>query len=148
MRCCRRNGKRRRFQKKIEEALKKRILHLDDTSKFERNPYAKSPILRYMKDRCRRQGVVYVACVPPGMGKTTACYAFLRKYAANKSLFLSPPDSSHIYIDNMLTHFGLENEKAPSGFVIGLINAMDQSYRADTPSYLLLDEFMPQGPNQ
>jgi isochorismate hydrolase len=72
-------------KEKIKEALKKRILHLDDTSKFERKPYAKSPILRYMKERCRRQRVVYVAFVLPGMG-TTACYAFLQKYAAKKSL--------------------------------------------------------------
>jgi hypothetical protein len=139
-------------KEKIKQALKKRILHLDDTStKFERRPYAKSHILRYTKERCRRQGVVYAAFVPHGMGKTTACYAFLQKYAANKFLFLSPPDSSQTYVDNILnidsTLFGLEKEKAASGFVTGLIDAMDQPHPYNKPPYLLLDEFMPQGPN-
>jgi hypothetical protein len=59
-----------------------------------------------------------------------------------------PPESSLTYIDNMLTLFGLEKGKAPSGFVTGLLDAMDKPYPADRPSFLLLDEFMPQGPNQ
>jgi hypothetical protein len=134
-------------KKTIEEKVKQRAV-LGSCDEMDRTAYAASPILKQLKERSQI-GVVNVAYVPPCMGKTTACHAILKKYVkegTNRGLCFSPNDDSRPYLEHMVTLLGFtNNEKPPVGLVAGLVKALQVS-RNGSPSFLVLDDFMPFGP--
>ena len=80
---------------------KKRFLHSSDVDAYKRRPqYASSQILQYMRERCTCPGTVYVAYVPPRMGKTTACVAHIER---NGGLCFSPADFGKPFLQSMLS---------------------------------------------
>jgi len=138
-------------KRKVKRGLEKRFLLTSDVDASKRRPrYASSPILQYMRERCTCPGTVYVAYVPPRMGKTTACVAHIEMYVRkglNGGLCFSPADSGKPYLQNMLTLLDLKDYSNPPSGLVDLI-ARELASPAGVPtSYLLLDEFMSKGIN-
>jgi hypothetical protein len=169
---------------KIKDAIEKRILfpnnneststsrrrtsssnHSNPGTESKNKRYTMSPILKYMQERCTSDGTVYVAYVPKGMGKTTACYAFAtaKENLQNKVLALlasSPADggtSSATFptcLESMVSLFSLRWGTLPLGFVTTLIKSLISKKNTmgriigrnnNKRSYLIIDEFMSNG---
>jgi hypothetical protein len=118
---------------------------------MKRPAYAVSPILKNFKEFAQRS-VVNIAFVPPSMGKTTACFAIMKKYVkegTNRGLCFSPYDTSgSYYLEHMVTLLGfMDTKNPPVGLVAGLVHELDVPFDGRPPSYLVLDDFMPDGPN-
>lgn len=167
----------RETKNKIKDALERRILphqanNQNINSNSNNSSYALSPILKYMKERCYSNGTIYVAYVPRGMGKTTSCYAFAKSNPNNQVLALvSPTDTSTsnststTCIERMVSLFNLRWGSVPQGFVTTLIKSLTTTSKKKNligitrrrrrrnnnnekdRSYLLIDEFMPNGIN-
>jgi hypothetical protein len=113
--------------------------------RLRRSAYAKSPILGRLEDLNLSSGLVYVAHVPPGHGKTTACRAFLRaSERMPKGIAFCPSRVEPPYARAMLLLLGLDTENPPDGWLTCLLDALN---RDGEQSYLLLDDFMSTGPN-
>jgi hypothetical protein len=101
--------------------------------------------------KCAHRSAVNVAYVPPSMGKTTACHAIMRKYVKagiNRGLCFSPRDTSRPYLEHMVNLLGFEDtNNPPVGLVDGLLAEINVTHCDKQPSYLILDDFMPAGPN-
>ena len=120
-----------------------------DTSSRSSKRYTMSPILKYMNERCSSDdggGTIYVAYVPKGMGKTTACYAFATTATAiennrqtkNKTKVLALLASSPTTdgsgtstgatfptcLESMVSLFNLRWGALPLGFVTTLIQSL------------------------
>ena len=136
----------KKLREKITAAFEQRMLVPgDDFEPFLRASYASTPILSLMRTCPRTEGVVYVAYVPPSKGKSMGCYAFLKNYAQGKAIAFSPPDNNLTYVDNILLQLGLDAESG-----MGLVNTLVAELhdtKGPNPSYLILDDFMPNGPN-
>jgi hypothetical protein len=132
----------------IEDKVKKRPV-LGSKDSMKRTAYAASPILKHIKDFGKRH-VVNVAYVPHLMGKTTACHAIMKKYVkegTNRGICFSPNDNSRPYLEHMVTLLGFTDTKNPPvGLVAGLLAELDVSPAGNPSSYLILDDFMPDGP--
>lgn len=92
-----------------------------------------------------------MAYVPPAMGKTTACYAIMKKYVkkdeTNRGICFSPNDTSRPYLEHMMELLGFTDpENPPSGLVACLLDTLEVSPTGKLPSILILDDFMPNGP--
>jgi hypothetical protein len=140
----------------------------DYETESKSNRYTMSPIMKYMKERCLSDGTVYVAYVPKGMGKTTACYAFANAKENQQSKVLalvssSPTDGGTstfpTCLESMVSLFNLRWGTLPQGFVTTLIksliskkNIMERigrnRKRRNKRSYLIIDEFMSNGINK
>jgi hypothetical protein len=136
-------------RKMIEDKVKQRpVLGSNDIMK--RTAYAASPILKHIKKSGHRH-CVNVAYVPHLMGKTTACHAIMKKYVkegTNRGLCFCPNDTSRPYLEHMVTLLGFtftDTKKPPFGLVAGLLEALDCSGDG-LASFLILDDFMPDGP--
>ena len=141
-------GSSTQLNQKIKTAVQHRMLvPNNDFEPLERDDYVSTPILKSMRVCPRTLGVIYVACVPSGKGKTMACYAFLKKYAQGKAIAFSPPANEQTYLENILYQLNLDAETG-TGFVNALINELNEGATIDKPSYLIFDDFMPYGPNK
>ncbi|OEU14876.1 hypothetical protein FRACYDRAFT_241432 [Fragilariopsis cylindrus CCMP1102] len=151
---------------KIKAAIEKRILFPNnnninnestntntntntDTSSSRSKRYTMSPVLKYMQERCSSDnggGTIYVAYVPKGMGKTTACYAFATATANENSrrtknntkvlaLLASSPTTTDgggtstgatfpTCLESMVSLFNLRWGALPLGFVTTLIQSL------------------------
>ena len=110
---------------------------------IKRKHYARSPILNYMKCNIHTNGTIYVAYVPPGLGKTTACHAYLHKGYRRRGIAFVPTDQSLPYFHSMLRLFDLDPTKPPDGFLQHLITSLSEP----DPGILILDDFMTRGRN-
>lgn len=93
---------------------------------IKRKHYARSPILKYMKSNIHTNGTIYVAYVPPGLGKTTACHAYLHKGYRRRGIAFVPTDQSLPYFHSMLRLFDLDPTKPPDGFLQHLITSLSE----------------------
>lgn len=138
-------------KRKVERGLEKRFLLSSDVKDYKRRPhYARSPIMKYTRERCTCPGTVYVAYVPPRMGKTTACVAHIEMYGQNGGLCFSPAaaDSGKPCLQNILALLDLKDyAKPPSGLGDLIARKLASPAGVRPTSYLLLDEFMPKGIN-
>lgn len=136
----------KRIEKKVMQCA---VLGSEDNMK--RTDYAASPILEHIK-KFGQTGVANVAYVPPSMGKTTACHAIMKKYVkegTNRGLCFSPNDTPRPYLEHMVTLLGFTNiESPPFGLVACLLRTLGVYCSVQHPSYLILDDFMPAGPNR
>lgn len=107
---------------------------------MKRSKYANSPILNCMRTNCLLRGNVYVAFVPSRMGKTTACHAFMEKYAKQGVAF-SPTELEGLYYEFVLRTIGLEAENPPPGWLELFLSCLDAKSNSKLPSFLLLDDF-------
>jgi hypothetical protein len=132
----------------IEQKVKQRAV-LGSPDHMKRTDYAASPILKRLKE-CALPSVVNVAYVPALMGKTTACHAVMNMYVregTNHGLCFSPNDNSRPYLEHMVTLLGFtDTENPPAGLLRGLLRALAIPFDAEQPSFLILDDFMPDGP--
>jgi hypothetical protein len=101
-------------------------------------------------EECVLPSVVNVAYDPAAMGKTTAYFAVMNmhvKDGINRGLCFSPNDNSRPYLEHMVTLLGFtDKENPPAGLVIGLLKTLDVPFDAEQPSFLILDDFMPDRP--
>ena len=136
----------KQLRQKIKAAMKQRMLVPgDDFGPFVLDAYAPTPILSSMRIFPRTSGVIYVAYVPPSKGKSMACYAFLKNYAQAKAVAFSPPDNDLTYVDKILLQLNLDAD-AGKGLVNALVDELHDG-ESTSPSYLIFDDFMPNGPN-
>jgi hypothetical protein len=122
------------------------LVPADDFEPFFRDDYVSTPILASMRAFPRTLGVIYVAYVSPGKGKSMACYAFLKKYAQGKAIAFSPPDGEQTYVDKILAQLKLDVNTG-TGLVNALVDELHDGAGASKPSYVIFDDFMPNGPN-
>jgi hypothetical protein len=121
---------------------------LGSADNMKRADYAESPIWKHIKT-FGQPGVVNVAYVPPSMGRTMACHAIMKKYVkegANRGLCFSHNGTSTPYLEHIVRLLRFtDTEIPPFGLVACLLEALAIS-RNMQPSYLILDDFMPDGP--
>jgi hypothetical protein len=109
--------------------------------------YALSPILEHLMQSAKLMGTVYVAYVPPGHGKTSACEFFMRELRrlGVSGLAICPgSDAGYSMQMARLLKVGPETGRMES-----LMEALKKK-NADgdnVQTYLLLDEYMSHGPN-
>jgi hypothetical protein len=110
-----------------------------------REQYFKSPIISGLK-KCHATGFVYIAYVPSGKGKTTACKVFLKEVGGHRQgIAICPSQTTMPYAMAMLQFLGLSTVSPPSGWMTCLIDALILS--ESKQQFLLLDDFMSNGPN-
>jgi hypothetical protein len=73
------------------------------------------------------------------MGKTTACHAFMEKYAKQGVAF-SPTELEGLYHEFVLRKIGLDAENPPPGWLELFLSCLDAK-DSKLPSFLLLDDF-------
>ena len=134
-------------ERKIMQALKARaVLGSDSFGNGKKNKrYASSPVLKYIRKRCKEKHCVYVAYAPRGTGKTTACHAFLENHLIRGIAFSPPRSISLDYHEQILTLLGMDAENPPKGWLKCLIYCLHQAGPKYEASYLILDEFMSHG---
>ena len=74
-----------------------------------------------------------------------ACFAFLKKHAQGKAIAFSPPDGELTYVDKILGQLKLD--VGTSGLVNELVDELNDGADRSKPSYIIFDDFMPNGPN-
>ena len=112
---------------------------------LDRPAYAKSPLLRRLEQLPLAPEIVYVAYVPPGNGKTTACRAFLRALKRKpRGIAFCPSQADPPYAREMVKFLDLDANDPPDGWLICLKNDINNKGER---TYLLLDDFMSSGPN-
>ena len=126
-------------KKKIQQASDGPSI-MGSTITMRRSKYADSPILNYMRTNCLLKGNVYVALVPPRMGKTTACHAFMEKYA-RKGVAFSPTELKGLYYEFVLQKIGIDADNPPRGWLELFLSCLDAGKDSKLPSFLLLDDF-------
>jgi len=115
---------------------------------LKRNHYAYSPTLKYIKERCTLNGVMYVMYVPSAGGKTSACFATMEKYAtATTGVCFSGSDYAGSYYKRFMSLLGLDYQNPPEGWMNCFVDAIEFSQRGKH-SFLLLDDFMTNGWNE
>jgi hypothetical protein len=130
----------------IEKAVSGRQV-LGTADSLKRPSYASSPLLNYIKNRCTQNGVVYVAYAPSSCGKTTACFATMRKYAsATPGIAFCGADIEGAYYSRLMNLLKLDYKNPPKGWMTRLLDALEVS-RDGKHSYLLIDDFMLTGWN-
>jgi hypothetical protein len=142
------------IQRKIDEVTNGcRVLSSGASPKLE--SYARSPILDHMKKRLQDAGTVYVAYVPPGMGKTTACHACMKKRYPSKGIAFCPSDRPFSYFHAMVHLLGFDPNKPPVGLLQLLIDSLSKGESPNDPEpsskkhpFLILDDFMTGGVNE
>jgi hypothetical protein len=136
-------------QKKRIKDLAKQCGVIRPSESLKRKEYAKSPILNYMK-RPQSRGTIYVAYVPAGMGKTTACQAFMDKGYPSNGIAFVPTDNTMPYFDSMLNLLSIDSGNPPEGILNYLIASLssDPADNTQKAPFLILDDFMTNGPNE
>jgi hypothetical protein len=84
------------------------------------------------------------------MGKTTACEAFMDKRYGSNALAFLPTDDEIPYFDSILSLLSIDSENPPEGVLRHLLASLSAG-AAGHPGrfpYLILDDFMTNGPHQ
>ena len=110
---------------------------------LKRSRYVSTPVLQAIES-CDYDGAVSIAYVPPGLGKTTAAYFFLRRHKDSvRGIAICREDRGVPYVTEMLPLLGLSSSSPPSGWLRCLIDALQTKDTGDTRfTYLILDEFV------
>ena len=110
---------------------------------LRRNSYIEAPLMRHCRSTGVAHGVIYIAYVPTGKGKTTFCHNYLRSNS-RKGLAFCVGNEDPPYAQQMATLLkdakGFREEK---GWLKSLFDAL-----AKQKSFLLLDDYMNNGPNR
>ena len=128
--------------KRIDDKAKSRTA-LGSPKGIQRDNYARSPILKYMKTNMHTNGTVYVAYVPAGLGKATACHAYMHKGYRRRGMAFVPGNQSLPYFESMISLLELDPNNPPDGLLSQIITSLSDP----EPGILILDDFMSQGVN-
>ena len=135
----------KQLKQKIKAAINQRMLvPANDFEPFLRDEYASTPILSSMRAFPRTLGDLHAAFVPPGKGKSMACFAFLKNYAQGKTIAFSPPDGEQTYIDKILVQLKLDGNTA-TGLMNALVDELHDGADERKPSHIIFEDFMPNG---
>lgn len=119
---------------------------LGGNSDLKRKNYAMSPILDSIVNHCLKvNGHVFVVYGGGGMGKTTALYAIMGRYA-RKGIAFSPGELGGSYKDILLRRLRLDRDNPPSGWLEKLLAELQTPWKED-PAILMLDDFMNDQPD-
>jgi hypothetical protein len=112
---------------------------------LEWKQYFESPIIHGLQ-KCYGTGFVYVAYVPSGKGKTTACKVFLKEARGHRrGIAICPSQTTMPYAMVMLQILGLNVKNPLCGWMTCLKDALLLS--EGRQAFSLLDDFMSGGPN-
>jgi hypothetical protein len=130
---------------KIKHAVGNRRVLGGDRS-LNRKNYAMSPVLKLILNYCMKaRGVVFVLQGDPGMGKTTALFAVMGRYARKGVAIFPGEQNDGNYQEIMLTRLNLDSKNPPKGWLTKFLNELDTPFTED-PAVLMLDDFMNGGP--
>jgi hypothetical protein len=92
-----------------------------------RQTFAMSPLMKRMRETTLVRGIVYIAYVPPGKGKTTSCKAFLRTGTISRpGIAFCPCQSAPPYAKSMARLLSLNAVQPPLGWMACLIEALKE----------------------
>jgi hypothetical protein len=132
-----------RMVKRLAQLAKNRSTLGFNKPDLDRNSYAESPILARMNSSSFAGGDVCVAYVPSGLGKTTACRAFLRAGHNPPGIaFCVNQENTPSYAASMLKVLKLDVDDPPEGWMISILEALKGQGKRP---FLILDDFMNYG---
>ena len=102
--------------------------------------YADTPILNSLLQLPRTTGMISIAYVPSGLGKSTAAMRALSKYSF-RGIAICNSNKGQEYVITMLQHLKLDVSNPPQGWISLLLEALKRPDGEERHPVLILDEF-------
>jgi hypothetical protein len=134
---------RKQMVKRLAQLAENRSTLGFNKTDLDRDSYAESPILARMNSLIFAGGDIRVAYVPNGLGKSSACRAFLRAGLSPPGIaFCVNQENATSYAASMLKYLKLDAVDPPEGWMDCLLEALKG---LDKLPVLILDDFMNYG---